>query len=298
MLAAVLVFAGCGAGGSDGENGSTDVPVSGGEVSQGNSGDDGSGGSGGSENNGGGSSGNEAIKVYSVEEFIAAVRPGADIVIEKGDYNFSNFIEGVWATHGEAWNESHEYIRLEECTDGVQLVIEDADGLSISGESEDYSEVELMIDPQYGTVITFEDCDNLRLSYFTAGHTDRGTCTGNVIDLYDCEDVVFESVDLYGCGVYGIGIYDGTENVTVNNSVVRDCFYGPIELVDGSGVLQFNNCILEGSEGFCYVNDEDDMHINLYKCTLGKRETESLAFFEFATLEDCDTHPDAIYPEF
>ena len=163
---------------------------------------------------------NITIEVESVKELLEAIKPGADITIKSGYYNLSEYIEEIWDGEGVKWNESHRYVKLMECYDGVEIVVERTDGISIRGGGA-AADTEIVTDPRYAAVLNFSDCYNIKLSSLTMGHTEIGNCSGNVLNFTNCKNIELKNMDIYGCGVYGIGAYKGTNNMLVLSGYCR-----------------------------------------------------------------------------
>ena len=231
-----------------------------------------------------------AVTVGGTEELLEAIRPGAEIVLTPGRYDLSAYIDGIWEQEGETWNSRHEYVQLQDCYDGAEILVRGVDGLSITGQS-DTGAQELVIEPRYATVFSFENCSAVKLSNLTLGHTEGGECSGNVLDFYACSDVELRGLDLYGCGSTGIECGNGTGNVSVYDSIIRDCSNGPLFLYDCTGKFAFHNCALTGSEDGVYFlhneDDSDDAELAFYQCSFGEMESASLAFREDVYTEDC-----------
>ena len=180
----------------------------------------------------------DMVTVDSIEELLEAVAPHTGILLKPGYYNMSEYIEYVWAQEGERWNEKHPYVQLRNCYDGVEVVIQRVDGLSICGDNKNLTEI--VVDPRYAQVLNFEECHDLTLSGLTMGHTETGACSGNVLDFRSCRNIRLSAMDIYGCGVYGIGCYDGTGELYVYSSTIRDCAYGALKILDGNGRFEFH----------------------------------------------------------
>ena len=82
------------------------------------------------------------------------------------------------------------------------------------------------------------------------GHTETGACSGDVLNFYGCRNINLSAMDLYGCGGYGIACYDGTGEMYVYSSTIRDCAYGALNILDGNGRFEFHNCGLTVSEAY------------------------------------------------
>ena len=240
----------------------------------------------------------KTVSVSSAEELFNAVSPNTNIVIKKGYYNMSSFISEVWETQGESWNNSHDYVKLRECFDGAEVIITDVSNLYISGETDNFEDTELVVTPRYAAVLSFENCRDFGLSGITMGHTETGDCSGNVLDFSECQNINLKSMDLYGCGVYGIGAKDKTGNVYVSNSTIRDCSNGPMNVDDADGTFEFTNCTLTDSDGFGYFEKTDNCTLRFTDCTFGYWETSCFMFLEDITTENCTWSEDYIYPEY
>ena len=94
----------------------------------------------------------EFTHVGTTEELLEAIRPGARIFVEPGYYNLSEYIENVWEQEGMKWNDSHPYVKLEECYDGVEIVVENVDDLKIKGYEKNPWNTELVADPRYAAI--------------------------------------------------------------------------------------------------------------------------------------------------
>ena len=234
--------------------------------------------------------------VSSTEELLEAIRPDVEIVLEPGYYNMSEYLEEVWATEGESWNERHPYVQLQECYDGVEVLIRRVDTMSIWGNNEDLTEI--VVDPRYAAVLNFEECYDITLSGLTMGHTETGDCSGNVLNFYRCRDIQLSAMDLYGCGVYGLGCYDGTGELYVYSSTIRDCAYGSMEIYSGMGRFEFRNCSLTGSNAFSYYEPSDYSELAFYECVFGDKETSYFMFREDIIAEDCVWSDNYEYPEY
>lgn len=243
----------------------------------------------------------DAVIVSSLEDFLEAIEPGANIVIKKGTYDFTPELEKLYGKDGRKFNKNHEYVRLEDCFDGIQFVIQNVDGLTISGQTNKY--VEIQVEPRYADVLAFENCSNITISNMTIGHTiEQGSCAGDVLSFDDSENITLTDLDLYGCGTYGICAH-ATDSITMTDSIIRDCSYGIMEL-NGCDAT-FTDCEFTGCEGFdmlelagtdvtfskCTFNDNDFSNggfiayasstrgnINFKKCVFGAAESKAIDY--------------------
>ena len=242
--------------------------------------------------------GEEVITVSTAEELLEAIRPGAEIVIQPGFYDLSAFVEPARADGREFWEAGEEYVRLRECFDGTEIVIRGVDDLILRGGTGLAADTELVTEPRYATVFNFEDCSGLTLSGLTLGHTEQGACEGSVLRFSGCRDVKLDRMDLYGCGVYGIEALDGTGDLTVLDSVLRDCDYGPFSIEDPVGPFTFIGCGLYGSNGAGWYDGSEDSSLRFLRCSFGEAESNVWYFREDAETEDCTWNEITEYPDY
>ena len=238
----------------------------------------------------------EVVTVSNVEELLEAIGPHKRIMMKPGYYNLSEYIEDVWTREGEKWNQRHPYVQLSECYDGVEVFIRRVNDLSIYTDNENLTEI--VVEPRYAQVLNFEECENITLSGLTMGHTETGDCDGNVLDFYGCQNINLSAMDIYGCGVYGIGCYDGTGEMYVYSSTIRDCSYGALEILGGNGRFEFHNCMLTGSAAYDCYEPTLDSELAFYECVFGDKETSYYMFLEDIYTEDCIWSENYEYPEY
>ena len=224
------------------------------------------------------------IKVDSVEKLLEEIKPGAEIVITPGNYDLE--IEKLWEEQGEAFNDKHEYVKIRDVFDGAELVITNVEGLKIRGGSDSFGDTKIVVNPRYAAVLAFEKCKDIQIENMTVGHTETGTCTGNVLDFFGCKNVEINNMDIYGCGVFGLGLFKGCADITVNNSTIRDCYYGPFEYREGKGALTFNDSKLIDSGAYNY-DATTESRVVMNKCTLGDKETTCADSRGDIELNDC-----------
>lgn len=181
-----------------------------------------------------------AVKAASMDELLAAIRPGAVIELEGKDYTLTDAVSYP-AENGEYW-------QWVDCYDGYELQIENVDGLTIRG-SED---TRLLTSPRYANVLTFRNCRNITLEDMEVGHTpEQGSCSGGVVLLDNCSNVTLNDCLLYGCGVTGLTALD-CDTVTVRNTVINDCSFSGAEIYR-SGDVFFDACTFSSNGGEDYT---------------------------------------------
>lgn len=236
------------------------------------------------------------IRVSSPKELLEAIRPNVDILIEPGRYNLTDYLKEI--PDLAEWNESHEYVQILEVFDGLEIFVKNASGLSIEGDSDDPAAVELVVDPRYAAVLNFSDCPNLSLGCLTMGHTDMGDCSGNVLEFDGCRGILLHKMDLYGCGVYGIGCNDFSGDLIVTDSVIRDCAYGIFEILNGAGEFRFTDCSFTGSGWGGYFEYNENSTLSFQGCFFGEQESNAWYFDESASFEGCTWSEITSYPDY
>ena len=178
------------------------------------------------------------VYAATAEELLKALRPNTEVHLTGRSYNLSQTLGyGNFGGDYYDWNSTY---------DGYELAVYGLENFSIVA---DKPGIEIVSTPRYAAVMRFESCRNLRFEGFTAGHTDgAGTCTGAVLNFAHCSDVEVERCDLYGCGTYGVEL-DHCRNLSVRDSVIRDCSYGASSAIQSAGV-QIDGCTVYGIENY------------------------------------------------
>ncbi len=174
-------------------------------------------------------SGREVAVVRTADEFLAAIQPGVNIMLDADVIDLSTACD-----YGSGMS---DYYYWRECYDGCELVITGVDGLSIT------SEIRTLIEavPRYANVLNFENCHELWLSGFRAGHTtEPGECSGGVLNFSNCTGVGVDGCSLYGCGILGISA-ENTDALSVTGTEIHDCSFGAVSLYAVHDVI-FKNC--------------------------------------------------------
>ncbi len=178
------------------------------------------------------------VKVQTVDELLAAIAPNTTILLSSGTYDLS-----ASENYGGA---DGEWYTWEEVYDGYSLLIQGVDGLRIVGQ--DRENTRILVQPRYAAVFRFENCRDLALSGFVAGHTEGpGYCTGNVLDFFWCEQLSVTDCGLFGCGVVGVYAVD-CSGLTLDSTEIYECS-------DAAAIL--SGCTDVCFQG-CSIHDCDD----------------------------------------
>lgn len=181
------------------------------------------------------------VTVNSVDKFLAAIGPDTEIVLEAGRYDLHS------ASDYGREADSPYYI-WRDIGGGYQLTIQNLENLTIRGSGQESTEI--IATPRYADVLAFENCSDVILEGFTAGHTNGGECSGGVIRLHNCQNALLESLGLYGCGTTGVRS-DSCKDVTVRYCEIYECSSNGI-LADSTDGLLVENCTIHdlGAEQF------------------------------------------------
>lgn len=173
----------------------------------------------------------QPVTVSTVDEFLNAICTGAEITLAPGDYELdtaSNYGQETgspwyyWDTLGEK----------------AQLVLTGVQNLTLHGSGKDVTNI--LTAPRYANVLKLQDCENVLLEGFTAGHTDGGECFGGVVALESCRDIHMLELGLFGCGVTGVRA-ENCRDILLENSEIYDCSYNGVEARNTEG-LNIRNC--------------------------------------------------------
>ena len=187
------------------------------------------------------------VTVRDEREFLDALKDNTTILLPEGTrLNLSRVLDRASGFKGEGrvfegYVEPHMQsgeptLVSESVFDGHQLTIVNLRNVTISGSDDCH----IVVDPAYAYVLNFVQCQNIRIENVTMGHTVEGYCTGGVVGMYRCSDMVIDACDLYGCGAYGL-VADTTRDVTMTRTIIRDCSYGIMQLFGCSGAT-FSEC--------------------------------------------------------
>ena len=202
------------------------------------------------------------VTVNTVDEFLAAIGPDTEIILKAGYYDLSTASDYGMKT-------DNPYYYWSDIGDGFQLTIQNVDMLTIRGDGKEATK--LVHTPRYANVMVFQNCTNMTLEGFTAGHTDGGECAGGVIHLKGCEQALLNNLGLYGCGTTGVRV-DSCKNVAVHYSEIYDCSSNAVQADNTDGLL-VENCDIHnlGKDDFAagqvfWLGQCTD--VNIVQCTV------------------------------
>lgn len=199
--------------------------------------------------------GRETITVTNVDEFLEAIGPDREIVIDCPELDLSKAKN--YGTSGGA------YYYWDDPFDGPQLVIQNVENMTIRGK--DGAGVNcISAVPRYAQVLSFNSCSDITLKDLTAGHTkEPGYCLGGVLRFTWCSNVTVENTGLFGCGTIGVDSY-GCSNLLIQNNDIYECSYGGVNLYASEMVTMQNNrfrALGDYGIGYIYATDESCRNI-------------------------------------
>jgi len=127
--------------------------------------------------------------------------------------------------------------------------------------------------------VYFLNCENILISNVVMGHTvEKGSCCGSVLAFDQCKNINLGSLDLYGCGTYGLEAYD-CENLTAKKVKIHDCSYGLVEIYRTKNVT-FDQCMLSYKEGYA--------QLEIYTSQVTFTDCDFVDIESYSTFLDCD----------
>ena len=233
----------------------------------------------------------ETIHVSTAGGFLEAIAPGVVIELAPGTYNLTEYLR-------EASDNISNYV-ARSFTDGWQAEIHNVERLTIYGAKD--GKVEIVAEPRYSAVLYFNDCSDIAIENITFGHTiEQGNCEGAVLAFDYCRKISLDSLDLYGCGTYGVAA-DHTVNITLKDCIIRECSYGIVDLLCSDTVFEgcafrdnrgfdllnlngsfahFEGCSFTGNEGDnflpAYYHNDSESGARFERCTFGRWESRRL----------------------
>lgn len=197
----------------------------------------------------------DSITVENTEELLNAIAPNRTLQLSRGAFMLSD-IDAAWRS---------PYARFEEVYDGYELVISNVENLKLVGVDNTLSRI--VTRPRYADVLKFENCRNIEFDNLELAHTgDAGFCRGSVFGFVDCEDVRIGRCVMIGSGTHGIEA-NGLKQLRCNDSIIRDCTYGILCLLEASDV-EFEASQFFGNQGFSMINLSDCQRVRFSDCQM------------------------------
>ena len=171
------------------------------------------------------------VRVNNVDDLLASIASDTRIIVESGKY--------VIPAEEHVYDDFSYYL-------GKNISISGIENLEIAADG--YVEIVLEVGDM-PVVEIWENSNNITLTGLTLGHNvPEYSCAGegHVIAAYGADNITINDCDLYGCGIVGINCYN-TGNVTVNNTVIRDCAEAAVSSFWMRGNMEFNGCVIKNN---------------------------------------------------
>ena len=168
------------------------------------------------------------VTVTTADELLAAIGPDTEIIVDAERIDLSK-TSGYGSAKGEYWY-------WKEAFDGPEICIFGLSNLTIRGAGEDHNANVISAQPRYANVLNFENCSNIHIKGFTAGHAEEpGACIGGVLYFQNSQDILVEDCGLFGCGTLGVTGYS-SKNMQIVNNDIYDCSVGGVEFTNCDAV--------------------------------------------------------------
>lgn len=165
------------------------------------------------------------VTVSTADEFLAAIASDTEIILNSDLIDLSE-ATGYGKANGANYTWTEGY-------DGPEFTISGVSNLTIRGGAENHDGNVVSSVPRYAYVLMFENCSNIHVTGFTAGHTkEPGYCMGGVLGFRNSQDILVEDCGLFGCGTLGV-MGMNSKNMQIINCEIYECSVGGVEL---------NNC--------------------------------------------------------
>lgn len=164
--------------------------------------------------------------VKTVDELLAAIEPGAEILLEPGTYNLSTA-----ADYGKEDTRSTYYTWVP-AGNGYTLRLVGVDDLTIRGGGMESATLET--DAVDGTLMEVLNCNGVTLEDFAAGGADGAESSiGCVVSFLGCRDIAVNRVDFRGSNVDGVMV-QYCSNLTIRDSRISQCSSSALSLYECS----------------------------------------------------------------
>ena len=211
----------------------------------------------------------ETITVKTAEEFIKAIGPNREIVIESDDDLLLTPVvqklveKDLIPEYRYGFPEDNTFtgVGFFRSSNGPGLAVVGCPNLTITP---GYAEAYIKSTPRDAEVIIFQNCQNLKIEKMVMGHTDDGICNGAVLAVSDCAGVAISDCKLYGCGTEGI-VVSRSSDVTVSGTQIYGCSYHTLHVLESQNIA-FKDCIFRDNREFDQINIIDCENVAFIDC--------------------------------
>lgn len=226
--------------------------------------------------------------VRTAAEFVAAVAPGARIVVAADQIDLSDLWPGVpiplWddTRDGPPPPAGTDYVRWTNPYDGWQMEIHDLEQIEIVGHGSPPPRI--VTNPRGSFVLKFVEADAVTIRNVTLGHTTPGFCRGGVLAFEKAKDVRVDDAELFGSGTYGVEL-DRVRGAVFERVAIHDCTYG-IAVIRDSKEVAFLDSTFRDNQEFELVQVERTRGVRFERCLFeGNRTRGDNPFFDVTASE-------------
>lgn len=213
------------------------------------------------------------VTVSNVEELYNQLGSNKKIKLKPGIYNLSKIKQNISSRANVSW---------EDVFDGKELIISSVENLTLEGLGS--KPVEIVVEPRYADVLTFNGCNNITIKNIKAGHTiEKGYCSGGVLNFDSTKNINIADSIFYGCGSIGITA-SKSENLTFNNSIIEECTTGIMQ-IDSCKNFKFTNSIFRKCQDYSMISLYYSTDIVFEKCEL----SENTVAYDYASFISMDS---------
>lgn len=172
-------------------------------------------------------------RINNTEELLNSIANDQTLILKGTEYPISEFTLSKY----------NKNVYYKDAYDGRELWLNAINKLEING----FNGAHIHASPRYAYVMCFGNCSEIKIDNIKFGHQpESGGCQGGVLGFENCQDIVLENLELYGCGRVGLSI-SNSKNIFIKDSIITKCTEGLIELKDCENII-FANC--EFTENF------------------------------------------------
>lgn len=194
----------------------------------------------------------QEARVSTVPEFLYALQSNMTIYVNEGVYLLnklellpSEAQEKFYASKewGTFYSEDfYDYYGGEvEEPSNISLILRNLRNVNVIG----LGDVQMVVTDEFVTVLSFENCDKIYMENIYFVHDVGGVCGADVVNLYQCKNMVFAESTFDGSGE--IGVYaNESENLRFENCYFTNCSEGGVEFYTSDA--EFESCHFEDNQ--------------------------------------------------
>jgi hypothetical protein len=196
----------------------------------------------------------QLVIVNDAQQFLQAIQDNAKIVLQPGNYDFS-----------QADSIDRPHCRWQRGFSKNELHIVGVNNLKI--EAFKKSGACITSQANYGKLIVFEDCNNLTLQNLKVDReNEHPTCLGGALTFQNCNNLILDHMQLVAHRPEGLTLRD-CNHVRVTHSSLRASTYAAVVVTRSNAVL-FTDCDLRANAGRMLIAVEASNSVRFHDCAL------------------------------